>query len=134
MESSFKSGSRRGRANYPIEFKRALALAACAPDISVARLALEHGVNANMLHKWRRQHLAGELGLAKARAVEFLPVTLSDARYDMRNRSDQTTLAPPKPASIEGGVIEIRSGHAVVRIEGAVDAGVLGAVLRHFHP
>ncbi len=43
----------KGRLNYDVAFKKQLAVAACAPGISVARLALEHGINANMLHKWR---------------------------------------------------------------------------------
>ena len=134
MDSSFKSGSRKGRPNYPVDFKRQLAKAACEPGISVARLAREHGVNANMLQKWRHQLRAGELVRAEVTLTEFLPVTLSDVRHGMGNRSDQTMPLPPKPVVTTGGVIEIRAGRAVVRIEGLVDATVLGAVLRHFHP
>lgn len=47
-------GRRKGRPNYPIEFKRQLAQACCDPAASVSRLALEHGINANMLFKCKR--------------------------------------------------------------------------------
>ena len=50
--------TRKGRPNYPIDFKRHLAVLACEPAISVAKLALEHGINANMLFKWRRHYRA----------------------------------------------------------------------------
>ncbi len=53
--------SRKGRPTHPVEFKRRLAQAACAPGISVAKLAQEHRINANMLFKWRRHDRAGRL-------------------------------------------------------------------------
>lgn len=54
--------SRKGRPNHPLEFKRRLAQAACLPGISVAKLAQEHRINANMLFKWRRHYRAGRFG------------------------------------------------------------------------
>lgn len=42
------------RRRFSAEFK-AQVLAECAgPDASVARVALSHGINANVVHKWRR--------------------------------------------------------------------------------
>nr|WP_272930438.1 transposase [Burkholderia cenocepacia] len=35
--------------NHPIEFRRRLAKLASGSDVSVARLAMEHGVNPNQL-------------------------------------------------------------------------------------
>ena len=35
------------RPNYTKEFKRRLAIEACEPDLSVAKLALRYGLNAN---------------------------------------------------------------------------------------
>lgn len=54
--------TRKGSPNRAVEFKREIAAAACAPGISVAKLALEHGLNANLLFKWRRQYRAGCFG------------------------------------------------------------------------
>ncbi|CAN7631325.1 MULTISPECIES: transposase [unclassified Caballeronia] len=43
-------GSRAGRPNYARELRDRLAAAACEPGVSVARLARENGINANMLY------------------------------------------------------------------------------------
>src|SRR5258706_401287 len=55
------AGSRKGRPNYAPEFRREVVIAACEPGISVAKLAQSHGLNPNMVFKWRRQYLAGLL-------------------------------------------------------------------------
>jgi transposase len=62
------------RRRHDPEFKRQV-LALCAePGASVAQIALSHGLNANLVHKWRR--LAGTRSAAPA-APEFIPVTLA---------------------------------------------------------
>jgi transposase len=55
-----------------VEFKRSLAMKACEAGVSVARLALENRINANLLFKWRRQYRAGLFGepLAKHAVAE----------------------------------------------------------------
>lgn len=69
--------TRKGCPNHPIDFKRRLAGLACEPGISVAKLALEHGVNANLLFKWRRHYRAGRFGTPlSAHAVTELPLLL----------------------------------------------------------
>jgi transposase len=45
-----------GRCRYDPEAKRELVEACLQPGISVARMALEHGVNANLLRKWINQY------------------------------------------------------------------------------
>lgn len=41
-------------------------MAAREPDFTVARAALAHGFNTNMMFKWRREYRAGLLGCAQA--------------------------------------------------------------------
>src|SRR5471030_2870115 len=53
-----KPGTRTGRPNYARELRERLAAAACEPGVSVAKLARENGINANMLFTWRRKYLA----------------------------------------------------------------------------
>ena len=43
---------RDGRTCYDPEAKRELVAACLRPGVSVARLALDHGINANLLRKW----------------------------------------------------------------------------------
>lgn len=67
-----KPGSRTGRPNYPRELRDRLAAAACEPGVSVAKLARENGINANMLFTWRRRYLADP----QARSAGLIPVVL----------------------------------------------------------
>jgi transposase len=106
--------ARKRSANYPLAFKRKLAQRACDENVSVAQLALEHGLNTNMVFKWRRDLRAGRLDGATA----LLPVSV-------------TPNAPlEQSTSAVDGMIEIRIGAAVVRIEGAPDSGTLGVILQ----
>ena len=45
-----------GRCRYAPEAKRELIEVCLQPGISVARMALEHGINANLLRKWINQY------------------------------------------------------------------------------
>ena len=116
---------RTGRPNYTTEFKRRLAIEASEPEISVAKLALRYGLNANMLFKWRRQYRAGQFGMQStggqsAATPLFLPVVASA----MPSRTK-----PVKVASHETGYIEIHRGDARIRICGDVTATALHLVL-----
>ncbi|MGX7002352.1 IS66-like element accessory protein TnpA [Caballeronia sp. KNU42] len=121
-----KHGSRAGRPNYPRELRDRLAVAACEPGVSVARLARENGINANMLYTWRRQYLAEQ----QAPSTRLLPVVLlSDTPTQVVASLSGDPQAPDmKPAS-RGGTIEIRIGRAVVKVDGLVDADMLRTVL-----
>ncbi|NNH33039.1 transposase [Rhizobium sp. SEMIA 4085] len=59
------------------------------PGASVAQLALAHGVNANLLWKWIRQHrLAKTDGLPPASTPAFIPVHLEAAAAGVVSRQD----------------------------------------------
>lgn len=67
----------------------------------MARVALAHGLNANLVHKWRRQAERSARALAPAREADaFIPVTLS---------SDPA----PEPDDIR---IELRRGTMAVNV------------------
>jgi transposase len=70
---------RNGRRRYDPASKRRLAEACLRPDVSLASLALQHGVNANLLRKWvaeqLRQRRNGVADGAIARMSDvFVPV------------------------------------------------------------
>ncbi len=124
MDTAVKSGSRKGRPNYSTDFKRRLAVAACVPNVSVSKLAMEHEVNANMLFKWRRQYRAGLL-VADAEPA-FLPVAM-----DVTSREGAAMVpVEASPPKVCDGTIDITIGDAVVRVRGEVDTQVLHAVIR----
>ncbi|EPL4526992.1 transposase [Enterobacter asburiae] len=55
MQKNMTPGRRKGRHNYSPEFKKQLVAASCEPGISILKLSLENGINANLLFKWRQQ-------------------------------------------------------------------------------
>src|SRR3981189_3810813 len=72
------AGSRKGRPNYAPEFRREVAIAACEPGISVAKLGQSQGLNPNMVFKWRRQYRAGLLdNKTVSETAVFVPVAIS---------------------------------------------------------
>ena len=115
---------RAGRPNYPTEFKRRLAIEACEPDISVAKLALRYGLNAKMLFKWRRQYRAGLFGTQSSGCQTpetplFLQVVTSATPGKVK----------PSAAINESGYIEILRGDSRIRVCGDVTASALHLVL-----
>lgn len=123
MDTAIKSGTRKGRPNYSIDFKRRLAVAACEPNVSVSKLAMEHEVNANMLFKWRCQYRAGRFG-ADADPV-FLPVAVQATARD----ETAPVAVEASPLKACDGTIEITIGDALVRVRGEVDANALRTVI-----
>jgi transposase len=110
---------RKGIPNHPLEFRREMARLACEPGVSVARLAMEHGLNANLVFKWRRSLRAGEYDSAG-----LLPVKVETPL------AETTPLVPVSPpTTIPTGAIEINVGNAHVRIEGAPNESTLTLVL-----
>ncbi|NVI09994.1 IS66-like element accessory protein TnpA, partial [Paraburkholderia youngii] len=103
-----------------------LAAAACEPGVSVAKLARENGINANMLFTWRRRYLADQ----QVRSAGLIPVVLlSDTPTEVIESAPAEAPAQgAKPVS-PVGTIEIRIGRAVVKVDGLVDADMLRIVL-----
>ena len=71
--------SRNCRRRYDPASKQRLVEACLRPDASVAKLALQHGVNANLLRKWVAQHQRQPRHGVAAGAIErareaFVPV------------------------------------------------------------
>ena len=66
---------RNGRRRYETTSKERLVAACLEPGVSVSRLALEHGVNANLLRKWIKKHTAAK-SLPPPSCPPFIPVQL----------------------------------------------------------
>jgi transposase len=126
--------TRKGCPNRAVEFKRELAAAACAPGVSVAKLALEHGVNTNLLFKWRRQYRAGDFGAPDPAHVPAprepdLPAATKEVNNAVTLLPVQAPVAVEADASAVSAYIEVAFRNATVRICGAPEIGSLRAVL-----
>lgn len=117
--------TRKGCPNHPVDFKRRLAGLACEPGISVAKLALEHGVNANLLFKWRRHYRAGKFGMTlPEHAMSELPLLLP-----VLTATPVLTQEAPPSCSGPTTEIEIVLNGATVRVRGEVRRSTLTMVL-----
>lgn len=110
---------RDGRCIYDPAAKQALVEAALRPGVSVAGLALRHGINANLLRNWMHKHQAqretGTLTATVTPLPAFIPVV-------------------PKPcarAELPGLTVRLPNG---VQLEFAqVEAEGLAALLQQLH-
>jgi transposase len=121
--SDLKRTSRKGCPNHAVEFKRRLAMAACEPGISVAKLALEHRINANLLFKWRRQYRAGKFGepnkkhAAPVEGAKSLPAAMT---------------ASPSSSSFQ--LLPVVESVATVAVDGVAGAGSVQASIEVVFP
>jgi len=106
---------RNGKRLYASSFKAWLVEQANKPGVSVAALALRHGINANQLRHWMK------LGHWQCAAPSLLAVTVVPEAV-----SSATPLERP---SHQAGTIEIEVSGAIVRVQGPVDAAQLRLVL-----
>lgn len=119
MDTARGANNPKGRPNYPAQFKHRLATAACEPGVSVSKLAQQHGINANMLFKWRRDLRAGLLTGLKSQSAQLLPVVVQRG----------PVLPTLRSATSSASFIEIVIAEAVVRVGAGTEAALLQLVL-----
>ena len=103
------------RRTHSLEFKRRAVHASNQPGASIAGVAMAHGINANQLHKWRRQFQDSGLILAES---QILPVTLIHDTEPLDTRQ-----------TVPEGCIDIQLPKARLLVRGQVDLDVLQTVL-----
>ncbi|MEN9314960.1 MAG: hypothetical protein RIS35_1353 [Pseudomonadota bacterium] len=105
-----EQAKRLARRRHDAEFKRQV-LAECEmPGASVARIALEHGLNANLVHRWRRIAEGRERGArAKPVAAQFVSLPMAapiqppatDIRIEFKRGTTNITVTWPTSAASE---------------------------------
>lgn len=111
------------RRRHSEELKQKLVDRSLEPGASVAAIAQEHGINANLLFNWRRLHLRARKPAADVPA----PPTLVPVTVQMEPAINTHKAVALRPSS---GVIEIDVGATRVRLRGAVDEASVRCVLR----
>lgn len=119
-----KPGNRSGRANYPVEFKRRLAAAACEAGVSVSKLAMANEINANMLFKWRREFRAGRFDGAPQTLPALLPVVVAGPPLVAAAATAQAPQPTPSDA------IEIVFADAIVRVREGANVALLRTIFQ----
>jgi len=116
-----------GRSRYQrhsLEFKRGLVEQTLLPGASVARIAREHGVNANQVFSWRKLHREGLLGEQGKAVANLLPVTVTAG-------TGPTTASTALRARTSAGRLWLESPKGCLNIEGHPDPAALRLVLEH---
>jgi len=90
--------------------------------VSIAAVAMAHGINPNQLQSWRRQYLRGELGPTQAAPI-LLPVSVSEPRSLIKGTPD-SAMQPPV------GHIKILINDVQVVLHGEVSVNSLRTVLQ----
>jgi transposase len=105
------------------EEKRRIVEATFVPGASIARVAREHGVNANQVFQWRHEYRKGALGVCQQAQSKLLPVTVTA-------EPNSITLSGTALAAAPAGSIHIElPGRAVISVEAGVDPELVRAVL-----
>jgi transposase len=105
------------------EEKRRIVEATFVPGASIARVAREHGVNANQVFQWRHEYRKGALGAGQQAQSKLLPVTVTA-------EPNSITLSRTAPAAAPAGSIHIElPGRAVISVESGVEPELVRAVL-----
>ncbi|MEM5386359.1 transposase [Paraburkholderia phymatum] len=103
-------GRRLGSKNYSKEFRAMVVAQANDPSRSIADVAHAHGLNANMIARWRRLYERNQSTTHAQPAETFIPVQL------------------PVPAQVTSSLI-VECGAVRVRLDGPLDLDVLRTVL-----
>ena len=131
------------RQRYSLDFKLHILKETFEPGASVAGVALRHGMNTNVIFRWRKQFREGQFGNARLPAAGFVPIHVTDDAEDVRllpaprepgGENVKAALpAQPVPAEAGGktpGLIEIETAGGVkLRLSGRVDDRALRRVL-----
>ena len=127
--------SRPRRRDHSAELKREVVQQCLQPGASVSGIALAHGINANLVFRWRRERLqVGQAGAAppSQSAPMLLPVVLESPRPDvvaMPKPPPSASASIPPSSRTSASSIELDFAGARLRLRGAVDEASLLAVL-----
>ena len=91
----------RKRRRYSGELKAQILAECAASGASVAKVALSHGINANIVHGWRKHSRNGEAPAAIVRQ-EFIPVAVAPT--------------VPAPSDERGIEVELRRGAVTIKL------------------
>jgi transposase len=125
------------RRQHEKSFKAELVARCLLPGASVAAIALAGGINANLLFKWRRDHLRSQRlsSAASSSSAVLVPVHVAsavdtDAGNSQSSPASTSLAVAPHRTVRTTGIIELDIVGAQLRLRGPVDEASLCSVLR----
>jgi transposase len=101
------------RRRHSAELKTLVLEQCAAPGASVAKVAMSHGVNANIVHGWRKLAREREGAALSPASPTTLPAKTAASTPQFVPVSMVQTTSPPAPVDIQ---IELRRGAAAMKI------------------
>ncbi len=101
------------RRRHSAELKTLVLEQCAAPGASVAKVAMSHGVNANIVHGWRKLAREREGAALSPPGSTTLPSKTTTSVPQFLPVSMAQTTSPPAPVDIQ---IELRRGAAALKI------------------
>lgn len=124
-----KPGNRKGRPNYRSSSSGALPLRRAKAGVSVSKLSLANGVNANMISVGAASIAQVSLTICRTQAA-LLPVVLAGYAVDGSAGGNLEAASPAAKLS----TVEIIFADAVVRVHEGVDAALLRTIFQSLRP
>ncbi|EMQ8345431.1 transposase [Escherichia coli] len=132
MQKNASPGRPKGCLNYPPEFKQRLIEASFRPGVSISRLALDNGINANLLFKWRQKWRQGKIKLPSSesgRESQLIPVTI-DAGLPTAPANEPLTARASVTPEIHNISCEITFRNGTLRLNGAVNENLRSLLIQ----
>ena len=108
---------KRAYVTYAAQFKMQVVQECRQPGASVASVAIRHGINANVVHRWLHEFDAGSTWTVKA--AEFVPLALTAPKVN-------APVAEARPIRLQ-----LTRGNASIQVDWPVEsAAACGAWLR----
>jgi transposase len=107
MMDTMDTEQKRVRRNHSAALKAQVLAECAAPGASVAKVAMSHGINANIVHGWRRA-AREQTGRPMVAAPSFVPLAIEAApqvgrsiEVEVRRGAVSMTIAWPRSAAAE---------------------------------
>jgi transposase len=136
--SESPTSTRYRRPNFAKDLKRRIVEQSFEPGASVALVARQNDINANLLFKWRQHYLDGDFGLPTVGTSPsalptpfFLPASIvPDTPVPaVEPSAARTSSTNPRSRYAESGYCEVDFGHAQLRVLGEVSPTVLRSLI-----
>jgi len=121
--------NRTGRRTYTLDYKLDVVRQCSEPGVSVAAVALAHGINANLVRRWIVRYQRARIDSAPKPRATLLPVTIDAATALLEARVSDPVDAATKRRRPGATTIEIELYGARIHLYGGVDAQALRSVL-----
>jgi len=104
MASEARTSPAPKRRFYSTELKQQVVQTCAQPGASIAAVAMQHGINANIVHRWLREH---SQAARVTKPASFVPLTLSTQPEPLCGRPEAVALTPVIRMELQRGTSSV---------------------------